>query len=185
MLAGRAVEASGTVSGGTAPDTLVAAGAVTVLTRGRVEASGAVRRRTAPFAVLLVIAVFMLARRRMNASGPIGRAAAISAFRAHVAYYNTLLALLRNPQSRRHPKMLPDDLTYASCADLRISGVYHLLQHIHQKFAGALLDSACLALARTGHVQDERNGMLDHKELTKPPLHLPDSIRLIQRHHEM
>ena len=63
MLAGRAVEASGTVSGGTAPDALVATRTVTVLACGGVEASGAVRRRTAPFAVLLVIAVFMLPRR--------------------------------------------------------------------------------------------------------------------------
>ena len=63
MLAGRAVEASGAVSGGTAPDALVAARAVTMLACGRVEASGAVRRRTAPFAVLLVVAVFMLPRR--------------------------------------------------------------------------------------------------------------------------
>ena len=56
------MEASGTVSGGTAPDALVAARAVTMLARGRVEASGAVRRRTAPFAVFLIIAVFMLPR---------------------------------------------------------------------------------------------------------------------------
>ena len=68
MLAGRAVDAAGAVGGGTAPDALVGAGAVAVLARGRVDAPRA-----------------------------IARAAAISAFRAHVAYYSTVLARVRNP----------------------------------------------------------------------------------------
>ena len=56
------MEASGAVSGGTAPDALVAAGAVAVLARRGVDATRAVARRAAPFAVLLVVAVFMLPR---------------------------------------------------------------------------------------------------------------------------
>ena len=63
MLSGWAVDAAGAVGGGTAPDALVAAGAVAVLLRGGVVAARTIARRSAPFAVLLVIAVFMLPRR--------------------------------------------------------------------------------------------------------------------------
>ena len=57
MLAGRAVDAAGAVGGGAAPDALVGARTVAVL-----------------------------ARRGVDAPRTIVRAAAISAFRAHVAY---------------------------------------------------------------------------------------------------
>ena len=63
MLAGRAVDATGAVGGGAAPDALVAARAVAVLARGGVDAPRAIARRAAPLAVLLVVAVFMLPRR--------------------------------------------------------------------------------------------------------------------------
>ena len=42
MLAGGAVDAAGAVGGGTAPDALVAARAVAVLTRGGVDAPRAI-----------------------------------------------------------------------------------------------------------------------------------------------
>ena len=42
MPAGRAVDAAGAVGGGTAPDALVGAGAVTVLARRRVDATRSV-----------------------------------------------------------------------------------------------------------------------------------------------
>ena len=44
MLAGRAVVAARAIGGGTAPDALVAAGAVAVLLRGRMVAARAVAR---------------------------------------------------------------------------------------------------------------------------------------------
>ena len=47
MLSGRAVDATGAVGGGAAPDALVAARAVAVLARGRVDATRAVARRSA------------------------------------------------------------------------------------------------------------------------------------------
>ena len=42
MLAGRTVDAAGTVGGGAAPDALVTAGTMTVLARGRVDAARSV-----------------------------------------------------------------------------------------------------------------------------------------------
>ena len=63
MLSGRAVDASGAVSGGAAPDALVGTGAMAMLARWGMDAGGPIGRRTAPFAMLLVIAMFVLARR--------------------------------------------------------------------------------------------------------------------------
>ncbi len=62
MPSGRAVNAAGAIRGGAAPDALVGAGAVAVLSRGRVDATGTVARRAAPFAVLLVVAMLVLLR---------------------------------------------------------------------------------------------------------------------------
>ena len=63
MTASRGVDAAGAVGRRTAPDALVAAGAVAMLTRWGMDTTRAITRRTAPFAVLLVVAVFMLSRR--------------------------------------------------------------------------------------------------------------------------
>ena len=48
------------------------------------------------------------------AAAPIAHASAVSAFRAHVAYYSIVLVFVRKAQIRRHPKMPPDDLAYAA-----------------------------------------------------------------------
>ena len=47
MLAGRAVDAAGTIGCGAAPDALVSTGAVAVLARGRVDTARTVARRSA------------------------------------------------------------------------------------------------------------------------------------------
>ena len=44
----------------------------------------------------------------------VARATAVSAFRAHVAYYSIVPVLVRKAQIRRHPKMPPDVLAYAA-----------------------------------------------------------------------
>ena len=68
VLAGRAVDATRAVGGGAAPDALVGAEPVTMLAHGRMDAPRAIAHATA-----------------------------ISAFRAHVAYYSTVLARVRTP----------------------------------------------------------------------------------------
>ena len=85
-----------------------------MLTNRTVDAAGAVGGRTAPDALVAAGTVAVFARWGVDAPRTIARAAAISAFCAHVAYYSTILARVRNPQNKRNPKMPPDDLDYAA-----------------------------------------------------------------------
>ena len=100
MLAGRTVDAAGTVGGGAAPDALVAAGAVTVLARRGVNTSRAVARRAAPFTVILVVAMLVLTRRRMDASRAVARASTVSAFRTHTLSLHLVYIIANKRQSR-------------------------------------------------------------------------------------
>ena len=86
MLSGRAVDAAGTIGGGAAPDTLVAARAVPVQPIRTIRATMSVAGRTAPFAVLLVVAMLMKPIRAVCASVPVARRTAMSAFCRHLNF---------------------------------------------------------------------------------------------------
>ena len=85
MAARRGVGTARAVGRRTAPDALVASGAVPVQPVRAVHASMPIAGRAAPFAVLLVIAVFVKPVRAVHASVPVARRAAMSAFCRHVS----------------------------------------------------------------------------------------------------
>ena len=83
MTASRGVDAAGSVGRRTAPDALVAAGAVPVRLVGGVDAAAAVACAAAPLAVLFVVAVLVNLVGAVDAAVTVARAAAIPAFCRH------------------------------------------------------------------------------------------------------
>ena len=61
MLAGGAVDAARAIGGRAAPNALVSAGAVAVLTRGRMDTTRAIRPGATPFTPRLVVAMLVFA----------------------------------------------------------------------------------------------------------------------------
>ena len=62
---------------------------------------------------------------------------------------------------------------------------HHAIENLDEESPCPHLNTSCLALPRTGYVQNERNRMLRHKELLQPPTHLALRIFFIKAYHEM
>ena len=95
MATRRGVGTARAIGRRTAPDALVAAGAMPMQSVWAIRASVSVARRAAPFAVLLVVTVLVKTVRAVGASMPVARRTAMSTFRRHInipfdAYYSKI-----------------------------------------------------------------------------------------------